>query len=98
MDEIVVAPKPGDILRRNFIINIFEGGSYISSSAFVSVQTVLPALVARLGGSNIEVGALGVIGWVFVFLPQIFAVRYGDTLPWKKPYVVWLGLAQRSVI
>ncbi len=98
MDEIVVAQRPADIVRRNFIINIFEGGSYISSSAFVSVQTVLPALVARLGGSNVDVGALGLIGWVFVFLPQIFAVRYGETLPWKKPYVIWLGVMQRSVI
>ena len=98
MNDIVVAPQRRDIVRRNFIINIFEGGSYISSSAFVSVQTVLPALVARLGGSNVEVGAVGLIGWVFVFLPQIFAVRYGETLAWKKPYVIWLGTAQRTVI
>jgi MFS family permease len=98
MDKIVVAPKQRDVDRRNFIINIFEGGSYISSSAFISLQTVLPALVARLGGSNVEVGAVGLLGWVCVFLPQIFAVRYGETLPWKKPYVIRLGVAQRSVI
>jgi MFS family permease len=95
MNEAVAVRTPQEIVRRNFIINIFEGGSYISSSAFISVQTVLPALVARLGGSNIEVGLVGLISWVCVFLPQIFAVRYGETLPWKKPYVVWLGIAQR---
>lgn len=98
MDEVASVRKPTDIVRRNYVINIFEGGSYISSSAFISVQTVLPALVARLGGSNVEVGAVGLISWIGVFLPQIFAVRYGETLPWKKPYVIWFGVAQRSVI
>jgi MFS family permease len=98
MDEIARARTPAEVVRRNFVINIFEGGSYISSSAFISVQTVLPALVARLGGSNVEVGAVGLISWVGVFLPQIFAVRYGETLPWKKPYVIWFGVAQRSMM
>jgi MFS family permease len=64
----------------------------------VSSQTVLPALVTRLGGGTVAIGALGVITTVGVYLPQIFASRYGQTLEWKKPFVVGYGLAQRVTI
>jgi MFS family permease len=62
------------------------------------VQTVLPALVSRLGANNIAVGALAVILYVGVFLPQIFAARFVETLPWKKPWSVSFGLMQRLVV
>jgi MFS family permease len=39
-----------------------------------------------------------VVLWVGLFLPQIFAARITQTLPWKKPWSVGVGLAQRLVI
>lgn len=84
--------------RRNFILNVTEGSLFIASAGFISVQTVLPALVSRLGGGNVAVGALSVIAWVGLFLPQILAARYVETLPFKKPWTVMFGLAHRSVI
>lgn len=83
---------------RNFAINIVEGGLYITSGALLSPQTVLPALITRLGGSNLIVGALPLIIYGGAFLPQIFAARYVETHPWKKPWVVNSGIAQRLVI
>ena len=87
----VIPTKPDDIVRRNIFLNALEGLLYISSGAFVSVQTVLPALVTRLGGSNVAVGLVGVIAYFGLFLPQLFAARYVETLPWKKPWVLFYG-------
>jgi MFS family permease len=84
--------------RRNFYLNVAEGGFYVAGASLISSQTVLPALVTRLGGGSIAIGALGVIAWVGLFLPQLFASRYGQTLQWKKPWVLRFGIAQRSVI
>jgi len=88
-------PAPHElIVRRNYLLNVVEGSVFIASSSLTSAQTVLPALVVRLGGSNVAVGTLSVIVWVGLFLPQIFAARYVETLPWKKPWAVWTGMSQ----
>src|SRR5690349_1943645 len=84
--------------RRNFLIFVAEGGLFLGGSSFISAQTVLPALITRLGGGNIAVGALGVIIWVGLYFPQMFAARIIQTLPWKKPWAVWVGFAQRVVL
>ncbi len=84
--------------RRNFILNTLEGGSYIASNGFAAVQTVLPALVARLGGTNLAVGAVLVVGFSFQFLPQVFSARFAEASPWKKPGTLFFGLLQRCVM
>lgn len=84
--------------RKNFVLNFIEGAIYSASGSLISSQTVLPALVSRLGGGNIAVGSVGVIGWVGLFLPQMFAARHVETHPWKKPWAIKYGLAQRIVI
>ena len=84
--------------HRNFIINVVEGVLYLAGAAFISGQTVLPALVSRLGGGNVAVGSVAVILWVGLLLPQLFAARYVETLPWKKPWAIWGGTAQRICV
>jgi len=88
----------GDPERRNFSINVVEGALFIAGATFISVQTVLPAMVVELGGGNVAVGALGVIAWGGLFLPQLFSARYFESLPWKKPWAIRLGLIQRLVV
>ncbi len=83
---------------RNFVLNAAEGALFISSGAFLSAQTVLPALITRLGGSNVEVGALGVFSYAGLFLPQIFAARYVETLPRKLPWALTYGALHRLVV
>lgn len=87
-----------EVQRKNFYLNAAEGAAFASGSAFISPQTVLPALVVALGGSNVVVGFVGVILWVGLFLPQLFAARFVETLPWKKPWALGFGVAQRSVV
>jgi MFS family permease len=86
------------IAKRNFVLNFVEGAIYAASGALISAQTVLPALVTKLGGGNVAVGAVGVIVWVGLFLPQTFAARYVETHPWKKPWAIKYGLSQRIVL
>jgi MFS family permease len=89
----------GDLQRQydshNFRLNILEGVLFISTTAFTSLQIVIPALVLRLGGGNVVVGALPVIVYVGLFLPQIFAARYVETMAWKKKWTIWVGGLQR---
>jgi MFS family permease len=86
------------IEQHNIKYNIAEGGVYISSSAFVSPQTVVPALLARLGGTNVEIGMVSVLTYVGLYIPQLFAARYVEMLPWKKPWSISFGTAQRFVV
>ena len=91
-------PGDGPVERRNFFLNSVEGAIIVASGAFINPQTVLPALVSRLGGNNLAVGALGVIVYLGVFIPQLFAARYVETLPWKKPWAVRYGLIHRLFV
>jgi MFS family permease len=86
------------MVRKNYILNVAEGVIFVASSAFVSPQIVLPALIARLGGGNLAIGALPVIIYVGLFLPQVFAARYVETHQWKKPWAVRAGTFQRLFV
>ncbi len=88
----------GQYDRRNFLLNGTEGAFWVAGGALISVQTVFPALLTRLGAGNVVVGSLTMISYVGVFLPQIFASRYAQTVAWKKPPVMVLGLAQRAAV
>jgi MFS family permease len=84
--------------QRNYLLNLADGLLFAASSAFLSLQIVLPALVVRLGGGNMTVGLLPLIVYAGLFLPQIFAARYVETLPWKKPWALQGGLVQRLAV
>jgi hypothetical protein len=84
--------------RRNYTANLVEGGLYIGATPFFSPQTVLPALVAGLGGGNLAVGAVAVLNYAAVFGPQAFVARHVAALRWKKPWALGFGAAQRSMV
>jgi MFS family permease len=86
------------VQKKNFRVNIAEGSLFVAGATFISAQIVLPALVAGLGGGNVAVGSVGVIMWVGLFLPQIFAARVVETLPWKKPWAIRFGALQRVML
>jgi MFS family permease len=94
--SLVPGDSHGD--RKNFLINTAEGALFVGSAAFINPQTVLPALVNRLGGSNIAVGALGVLVYAGVYFPQIFAARYVETIPWKKRWALGFGVTHRAFV
>lgn len=70
----------------------------MASFALLNAQVVYPALVQRLGGGNVAVGALPVIVYVCYFLPQVIAANYVQMEPYRRPWVLGAGLLQRSQI
>ena len=86
------------IIKRNFLLNLLEGTLFTSAGSLNSMQTVLPALVAQLGGSNFHIGAVAVVGYGSFFLPQIFAARYAEAAPWKKTMTIRIGAMHRGVL
>jgi MFS family permease len=93
-----VIENPSQHDKRNFFFNIIEGALWVTGALLISPQTVMPALITRLGGGNLEVGVLGVVLFLPLFLPQIFSARYAQSVEWKKPVVVWYGAAQRAAV
>ena len=98
MTQLEESLDAAGVVRHNFRINLLEGAVFISSLAFISPQIVLPALVVELGGNNLIVGLLSAIVYVAAFLPQVFAARFTETHPWKKPWALTLGLMQRLTV
>ncbi len=86
------------VSRRNFWIHVLEGAVYLSSAVLLSPQTVFPALVAKLGGDNIAVGAIPIMVYLMFFLPQIFSANYIRSEPFRKPWALKLGILQRIQI
>jgi len=84
--------------RRNYAANLVEGGLYLGATPLLSPQAVLPALVAGLGGGNLAVGAVAVLTHAAVFFPQAFVARHVGALPWKKPWALGFGAAQRCML
>jgi MFS family permease len=84
--------------QRNFRIHLLEGALYISSGALLSAQTVLPALLTRLGAGNLAIGLLPVIVYVVYFVPQLLGAHWAVRSPFRKPLVLRLGWIQRSHI
>ena len=72
-------------LRRNFVLGVVNGGTFIFAEALMSIDTVLTWFVQQLGGSNFLIGLVGPLrdaGW---FLPQLFVSHRLQREPFKQP-------------
>jgi MFS family permease len=77
--------QPYPHLRRNFVLGIFNGGTFIFAESLMSMDTVLTWFVQQLGGSNFLIGLVGPMrdaGW---FLPQLFVSHPLQRKPYKLP-------------
>lgn len=70
----------------------------MSSFALLNFQVVYPAIVQHLGGNNIAVGSLPVINYLLYLLPQLVSANYVNMEPYRRPWVLIAGLAQRLQI
>ena len=86
------------VSKRNFWLHVSEGAVYLSSGVLLSPQTVFPALVAKLGGDNVAVGAIPIIVYLMFYLPQIVSANYIRSSPFRKPWALKLGILQRFQI
>lgn len=86
------------VFSLNFRFHLLEGALYGSSFALLNFQVVYPAIVQHLGGSNIAVGSLPVINYLLYLLPQLVSANYVSMEPYRRPWVLAGGLAQRLQI
>ena len=84
-----------NLQSRNERYHIIEGALYISTSALIPVQTMMPALIKRLGGGDVLVGAWPVVVYLAYFLPQVIAANYSGASQYRKSTVIKYGFIQR---
>ncbi|MBN1396725.1 MAG: MFS transporter [Bacteroidetes bacterium] len=83
-------------LKKNFRYHIIEGMLYIgTTTTLISTQTTMPALIKRLGGSNVLVGSWPVVMYLAYFLPQLISANRSSAIQFRKPFVIRLGFIQR---
>jgi hypothetical protein len=84
--------------KKNFWIHVLEGALYLSTGFLLSPQTVFPALIARLGGGNIVIGAIPIVVYLAFFLPQVFSANFVRSVPYRKQLTLRFGILQRLQI
>jgi MFS family permease len=88
-------PITGGIVRRNFVLNVFDGAVYSFGMSFVSRSTVLPVFVAALGGGNLAIGLIPVVWLLGFHLPQILIANRTRGTSMKKRLMLRTALVQR---
>ncbi len=82
-------------LARNYLLHSFEGGLYMGGMAFVSVATVLPVLVASLGGPDWVIAALPMTMALGMQIPPLLVAHRVERMYWLKPLILLTGIGQR---
>jgi len=85
-------------VRRNYYLFLAEGTVYLTGLAFFEPATVIPALVGTLTDSSVVVGLVTAVRYGFWLLPQVVVAGYVSALPYKRPLMVWAGVAQKLAI
>jgi MFS family permease len=78
--------------RRNFAALLMDAIGWPFGQSFLSPQTILPMFVARLSGSNALVGLMNGIQSFGALFPQLIAANKVEALPYRKPYLMALGM------
>jgi len=81
--------------RRNYAAHSLEGGLFIGGVALVHPQTIAPRLIERLGGPDWAIAAAPVLLMLGFFIPSLFITHRLERLRFLKPFIMWLGVAQR---
>ncbi len=83
-------------LQWNFAANVCDGAVFSMAMSLVSLQTVLPVFVKKIGGSNVAVGLIPVLWTVGFNFPQIFIAGYTQRFARKKKLVLATAMLQRT--
>lgn len=74
--------------RRNFIAGLVHGVFFRASAALVDTNTVLPAFISTLTGSEVAVGMIAAFIGLGQVLPELFAAYWVEGKPRKKPILL----------
>ena len=83
------------ILRHNLLMHFGDGAMYAFAISFISVATVLPVFIQRMGGGAIAIGAVPVLWYLGNSLPQIFLGQQRTNEKFVKPLVLFYSVIYR---
>jgi MFS family permease len=84
-----------DLQLKNERYHIMEGALYISTGALIPVQTLMPALIKRLGGGDVLIGTWPVVVYLAYYMPQVISANYSGASQYRKSTVIKYGFIQR---
>ena len=90
-------PTDSSKARRNYFAFLFEGGFFVFGMGFVSVQTLLPALILKEGGSSWLAALMPSIMVIGLFGVPLINAGWVDRLNRLKPFALTTGFFQRVV-
>ena len=80
---------------RNYIAHVVEGGLYMGGMAFVSADSVMPAMMRTLGGPNWLIALTPMLGGLgFSWLP-ILTAHWVERMSYVKTFIIVVGVFQR---
>ncbi len=82
-------------VKHNFQANIWDGALFAFGLSLVSLTTVLPVFVKRIGGSSVAIALIVVIWNIVTNFPQIFVAHFVQRYPFKKKIFLITALLQR---
>lgn len=82
-------------VRHNFLVNLFDGALYSFGMSFISLATVLPVFVKKIGGNNVTIGLIPIVWTIGFNFPQIFIANYVGNLEFKKSFFLKTAFIQR---
>ncbi len=77
--------------RWNFIMNLFDGGTFWFGIAFASSATIVPLFVSQITPNPLAIGVVAMIAQAGWFLPQLISAGMTERVDRKKPIVVNAG-------
>ena len=83
------------VLRRNILMHTIDGSLFLFAISFISVSTVLPVFIQRIGGNAIAIGSVSVLWNLGLNLPQLLFIRFFHKEEKIKPAVLKTGLMYR---
>ncbi len=84
-----------NILRHNLITHIFEGATFIFAMSFITINTIFPVFIQRIGGNAVAVGSVTVLWTLGLNLPQLLFLKFFSHREKLKPNVLKYGLLFR---
>jgi MFS family permease len=81
--------------RHNFTVLTLDGLLFFLGMIFISLESVLPIFMSRLGASRMAIAVIPVAVALGVNLPSILAARMIEESPDKKRFVIAYGSMQR---
>ena len=82
--------------RRNYFLAAIEGGFFMGGMAFLSMESVMPAMIRELGGPVWMIAISPVLFFIGFCWPQVFSALWVERLYRMKPMLLGIGYVQRS--